>query len=181
MALTFCWVGVAQPSLLAFLLSQVKMFLGADPSVSVLTVSNMDSIGACQSPSELAVVAAEGSKGGPQLRAVNYIAQGIEQEFPHVVIDMLAYSYSTDATKTRPRPNVVVQVALNTDGAVPLTDPMNVNFTKQVASWNNVSDRMWLWGYQANFWSATPRQAEPLLYCIHGIGHTLHGPVLTAN
>ena len=85
------------------------------------------------------------------MRAVNYIAQGIELEYPHVVIDMLAYAYSTDATKTRPRDNVVVQVALNTDGAVPLTDPMNINFTKQIASWNAVSNRVWLWGYQANF------------------------------
>ena len=66
-----CW---SEPLLLDFLVSQVTMFLSADPSIGVLTISNMDSVGKCQSKAELAIVAAEGSEGGPQMRAANYIA-----------------------------------------------------------------------------------------------------------
>ena len=81
---------------------------------------------------------------------------------------MLAYAYSTNVTKTRPRANVVVQVALNTDGAVPVTDPMNRGFREQIASWNAVSDRTWLWGYQV---LQIDRTILPCVTALHNVVH----------
>ena len=87
-------------------------------------------------------------------RATNAFAVAIESEFPHVTMNFLAYSYCTQPVKTKARDNVAVQIAFNTDGAVPITDPINSNSSKLIAGWNAVSNRIHMWGYQANFCNA---------------------------
>ena len=67
----------------------------------------------CKRPAELAIVAEEGSDAGPILRAVNFVAAGIEAEFPQVAIDLLAYSFAQNPPrKTKARSNVIVRMAL---------------------------------------------------------------------
>ena len=109
-------------------------------------------------------------------RATNAFAAAIESEFPHVTMNFLAYSYCTQPVKTKARDNVAVQIAFNTDGAVPITDPINSNSSKLIADWNAVSNRIHMWGYQANFCNAimpNPRwgTVSPNLkyYYAHGI------------
>jgi hypothetical protein len=109
-------------------------------------------------------------------RATNAFAAAIESEFPHVTMNFLAYSYCTQPVKTKARDNVAVQIAFNTDGAVPITDPINSNSSKLIAGWNAVSNRIHMWGYQANFCNAimpNPRwgTVSPNLkyYYAHGI------------
>lgn len=122
-----CW---SSPSLQQFMLKQVMMFLRAKPDATVLSISNMDNANKCIRPDELAIVEEEGSDAAPILRAVNFIAAGIESEFPHVSIDLLAYSYATDApTKTHARQNVIVRMALGQNHAAPASDMTNKNFT----------------------------------------------------
>ena len=84
------------------MLKQVKLFLRASPDATVLSISNMDNANKCIRPAELAIVEEEDSDAGPILRAVNFIAAGIETEFPHVSIDLLAYSYMRQMRRRRP-------------------------------------------------------------------------------
>ena len=47
----------------------------------------------CQTETELAIVKAEGSPMGPMLRAINYIADKIKDEFPEVAVCTLACKF----------------------------------------------------------------------------------------
>ena len=144
-----CW---SAPGLQEYMLKQVMLFLRASPDATVLSISNMDNANKCIRPAELAIVEEEGSDAGPILRAVNFIAAGVEQEFAHVSIDLLAYSYATNApTKTKARPNVIVRMALGQNHAAPASDATNRNFTKVVSGWGKLSNRLYLWTYNANF------------------------------
>ena len=57
----------------------------------MLSISNMDNGNKCRTPSELAVVKEEGSDAGPILRAVNFIADGLIDQFPTVAIDLVRF------------------------------------------------------------------------------------------
>ena len=146
-----CW---SDPGLQQYLLAQARIFLRAEvnANATVLSISNMDNGNKCKRPAELAVVAEEGSDAGPILRAVNFIAEGIASEFPHVLIDLLAYSYAQFAPKkTMAKPNVIVRMALGQNNGAPASDDTNRNFTRIVQGWGVASRRLYLWSYDANF------------------------------
>lgn len=146
-----CW---SDPGLQQYLLAQVKLFLRAEvnANATVLSISNMDNGNKCKRPAELAVVAEEGSDAGPILRAANYIADGIAPEFPHVAIDLLAYSYAqSPPKKTKAKKNVIVRMALGQNHGAPASDATNKNFTSIVRGWSVTCQRLYLWSYDANF------------------------------
>ena len=105
----------------------------------------------CKRPAELAIVAEEGSDAGPILRAVNFVAAGIEAEFPQVAIDLLAYSFAQNPPrKTKARSNVIVRMALGQNKGAPASDATNANFSRIVRGWGEASQRLYLWSYDAN-------------------------------
>eukprot|EP01052_Picozoa_sp_SAG31_P057695 SAG31_NODE_17217_length_679_cov_0.729310_1_plen_82_part_01 len=79
----------------------------------------MDGTVYCQSPGELAVIAAEGgAPSGPMIRTINVVAAAIAKEFPGILIDTQAYESTQQAPNTT-RPHPIVQVKLI---------PINANF-----------------------------------------------------
>ena len=84
-----CW---SNASLVSFISQNVRSFLRAQPDASIISVSQNDNRDYCQSSAEMAIIKAEGSPMGPLLRAVNAVAAGIADEFPHVAVDTLAYN-----------------------------------------------------------------------------------------
>jgi hypothetical protein len=99
----------------------------------------------CDTPTERAVILAEGSPAGPLLRAINAIATAVEPLYPGAVIETLAYEYTVLPPKlTRPRPNVVVTFctagtsmgsSLVDAHALPLTDPLNSPMRDALKAW----------------------------------------------
>ncbi len=87
-----CW---SNASLVSFIESQVKSFLRSQPDATIISVSQNDNGHYCNSSAEREVMIAEGSPMGPLLRAVNQVADAISEEFPHVVVDTLAYQVSS--------------------------------------------------------------------------------------
>ena len=84
-----CW---SNRSLQEFLASSVKGFLRAQPAATLISVSQNDNSNLCETPEEQAVVTAEGGAAmGPMLRAINFIADSIKDEFPGVAVCTLAY------------------------------------------------------------------------------------------
>ena len=101
----------------------------------------------CNTSDEWDVIIQEGSPMGPLLRAVNQVADALAAEFPHVLVDTLAYQYSRPATKlTKPRKNVVIRLAnIECNFAQPLTHPSNEPFQKDMVDWAAISNRTYIW------------------------------------
>ena len=137
-----CW---SNASLQQFIIQNVKAQLASQPYATIVSVSQNDNEQFCQDPAELAVNQAEGTPGGALFRAVNVIAEALEGEFPHVLVDTLAYQWSLPAPKvTRPHKNVVIRICpLDTNLAQPITsiDNADVTFRTAFAGWAAISNR----------------------------------------
>ena len=145
-----CW---SETSLIAKLKQVVRDILSKDPDANIISVSQNDNGNYCKTESEMAIINAEGSPQGPMLRAINAIADDISQDYPHVAIDTLAYQYTRPAPKlTKPRPNVIIRLcSIECNFAVPLTDPSNAPFNKDMEAWAAISNRTYIWNYVTNF------------------------------
>ena len=83
------------------------------------SISQMDGTVYCESPGELAAIAAEGgAPSGPMIKTINIVAEAIAKEFPGILIDTQAYESTQQAPNTT-KPHPIVQVKLI---------PINANF-----------------------------------------------------
>ena len=90
----------------------------------------------CQTPTELAIVQAEGSPMGPLMRAINRIADAIASEFPDVAVGTLAYGGTITPPRTAARENVVIQLApIGAHYGRPFTDPSNKPLADLLTAW----------------------------------------------
>jgi hypothetical protein len=135
------------------IVAEVRRQLKEDPTVNILSVSQNDSFANCQCPECKASDEAEGSPAGTMLKMVNYVAEKIKDEFPHVAIDTLAYQYTRKAPKiTKPLPNVIVRLcSIECNFAEPLTGPSNKAFMDDIVAWGKICDRVYVWDYTTNF------------------------------
>ena len=145
-----CW---SNASLVAHLVEQSRAVLQAQPRASILSISQMDNALQCQSADERAINSEEDSPIGAMLRAVNTIAEALEDEFPHVIFDTLAYQWSQRAPKlTAPRANVVVRLCtINMDFGRPMAHPHNQEFDRDLGLWSSLTTNLHIWDYTANF------------------------------
>eukprot|EP01051_Picozoa_sp_SAG22_P002267 SAG22_NODE_100_length_20558_cov_10.189305_2_plen_201_part_00 len=145
-----CW---SNKSLVDYITTQVKGFLRQQPDANIISVSQNDNHNYCQSPEEMAIIDEEGSPMGPLLRAVNTVAEAIEDEFPHVAVDTLAYQYTRPAPNvTVPRKNVIIRLCgIECNFAAALTDPSNAPFQTDMDAWAAISNRTYVWDYVVNF------------------------------
>ena len=134
---------------MSYITERTKELLRQQPEASIISVSQEDNNYVCNSSSERAIIEEEGSPMGPLLRAVNAVAQGIEDEFPHVLVDTLAYGPSrTTPNTTLPRKNVVIRLCTsNSNFAVPMTDPSNMAFQEDMEAWARICNRTYIWNY----------------------------------
>ena len=144
-----CW---SNSSLQAFIIKNVKRMLTSQPDATIVSISQNDVPGVCQAPEELAIMAAEGTPGGPMFRAINNIAAALQDEYPNVAVDTLAYQQTMSAPKiTRPRHNVIIRLCADlARWDVPFSDPINP-FHSTVVSWGRISNRTYVWNYITNF------------------------------
>jgi hypothetical protein len=76
-----CWHNA---SLVQFVIANVQKLLRSSPNATIVTVAQEDNGKYCNDSEAQRIIVEEGTAGGPLLRAVNTIAQAIEQEFPQV-------------------------------------------------------------------------------------------------
>jgi hypothetical protein len=141
------------PELRAFVLDQVKRKLRANPTATIVSVSQNDCFNPCQCDRCRALVKEQGSESALVLDLANYVADGIKDEFPNVAVDTLAYQWSRHATHSmRPRPNVIVRLcSIECDFGQPLDAPKNAAFAKDVLDWSRLTNRLYVWDYVTNF------------------------------
>ena len=137
-------------------LEAVLRTLREKPETTIISISQNDTTNRCQCEGCLAIEAEEGSPSGLWIRFVNKIAVAIEDEFPNVVIDTLAYQHTQAAPKiTKPHPNVCIRLcSFKCHFTHPLTDPnceANKTFVKDLEDWSKICDRIYIWDYTTNY------------------------------
>jgi len=125
------------------------------PPPLVFSVSQNDWANPCQCESCQAIAKAEGSESGPLLDFVNFLADGIKDEYPEVFLDTLAYQYTQQAPKSlKCRDNVIVRLCdTQADMLKPLTAPENKAFCDHLATWGKVCRNLRVWDYAVTYGS----------------------------
>ena len=144
---------LTNPQLRDFVVARVREWLKESPEADIVSISQNDWHGACQCADCKAVDDREGSHAGTLLAFVNYVAEKIEPEFPHVAIDTLAYQYTRRPPKTiKPRPNVIVRLcSIECNFAEPLDHASNAAFARDIRDWARICDRLYVWDYTTDF------------------------------
>ncbi len=144
---------LSNPELRDFVVEQVRQWLKESPEARIVSVSQNDWHGACQCPQCKALDDAEGSHAGSLLAFVNYVAEKIEKDYPNVAIDTLAYQYTRQAPRTlKPRPNVIIRLcSIECNFGVPLSDPANESFARDIRDWAKICQRLYIWDYVTDF------------------------------
>ncbi|MBN2308730.1 MAG: DUF4838 domain-containing protein [Candidatus Hydrogenedentes bacterium] len=125
-----------------------------DPESGIISISQNDWHGQCQCAKCRAVEEEEGTASGPLIRFVNAVAEEIEREFPDVLVETLAYSYTREAPKlVKPRRNVVIRLcSIECSYSQPLaTGPQNETFRRDMENWSAVANQLYIWNYVTNF------------------------------
>ena len=137
----------------AELVKNLKDRLRQNPAATIASVSQNDWHGNCQCPQCAALDAEEGSPAGSLLRFVNAVAADIENDFPHVAIDTLAYQYTRKPPKiTKPRPNVIVRLcSIECSFSKSLAHERNQAFRDDIVGWSQICSRLYIWDYTTNF------------------------------
>ena len=147
---------LSDPAVLEKAKASVRRILENDPEVTIISVSQNDNFNYCKCEKCAAVDAEEGSHAGTLLRFVNAVAADIAEEYPHVVIDTLAYQYTRNVPSiTKPLPNVCIRLcSIECCFSHPLNDrtcPENDKFFNDILDWNKICDRIYIWDYVTDF------------------------------
>jgi hypothetical protein len=144
---------LSNPQLRDFVVQRVKQALRESPDARIISVSQNDCFNPCECANCKAVDDAEGSHSGSMIAFVNYVAEKIEQEFPNVAVDTLAYQYTRKPPATiRPRPNVIVRLcSIECNFREPLDNPANEKFAADIRGWEQQTDRLYIWDYVTDF------------------------------
>ncbi|MBP5256059.1 MAG: DUF4838 domain-containing protein [Clostridia bacterium] len=146
-------------------LENVRKEIRNDPKGSILSVSQADNSNHCGCEKCRALEEREGCDGATVFAFANRIAEAIEDEFPDVMIETMAYQFSLDPPKTiRPRKNVIIRViSLLSCFSHPLEDcsvefyEQRLNqknkhtFAENLRAWSGLCDKIHIWDYITNF------------------------------
>ena len=155
-------------------LKNLRARLEEDPTVNIVSVSQNDNNDYCKcencqaSDAYYSTSATDPTQGGPAgtlLAFVNRIAEELEDEYPDLVIDTLAYNYTQAPPKNIvPRENVCIRVcSIRVCFMHPMTvcpehkGPNGYQWTRtklfmnDFLNWGKICDRIYVWDYTTNF------------------------------
>lgn len=127
--------------------------VAGEPPPLVFSISQNDCLNPCQCDNCQTLARSEESECGPLLDLVNYLADGIQAEYPAVFLDTLAYQYTQKVPRhIRPRDNVIVRLCdTDSDPTRPITDPANTAFREHVTRWSEVARHLRIWDYAVTY------------------------------
>lgn len=134
----------------------VKERIRQHPGATMISVSQNDWHGYCECEKCRALDEQEGTHAGSLIHCINAIAEEVEQEFPHVLIETLAYQYTRVPPKhVRPRKNVVIRLCSIecsfTETLADGKDEANAAFRRDLEGWSRISPQLYIWDYVTNF------------------------------
>ncbi|MBR3218525.1 MAG: DUF4838 domain-containing protein, partial [Thermoguttaceae bacterium] len=129
--------------------------LDENPGTKIISVSQNDWGGWCQCPECQKLVDENGSQAGPLLEFVNDVAAAVEEKYPDVLVETLAYQDTRFApTKVKPRDNVLIRLcSIEYSFLTPLADggPRNGSFVDCIEHWSAIAKQLYIWDYVTNF------------------------------
>ena len=160
---------LTNPDVHKIVCGEIRKWLTEDPTLTIISVSQNDWSNPCECPECKKVDELTGSNAGTMIMFLNKVAETLEPEYPHVVFDTLAYSYTRKTPKgIKPRHNVCVRLCSieccyshpygQCDGmpdifAREVTDNVHSDqsFASDLREWAKICDRLYIWDYVTNF------------------------------
>jgi hypothetical protein len=144
------------PDVIKIVTAAVLDDLKAHPHTEIVSVSKNDSTGdqICYCERCRKIRTEEGSDIGCQLVLVNAVAEAVEKQYPHAIVDTLAYLETLPPPKhARPRANVAIRLCNDAVGAWshPFTPAEQCEIAKTMANWSSIHNRIYIWDYNVNF------------------------------
>ena len=148
-----CW---SNAELVDFVAEEVKRRLRSEPDSCIVGVSQNDWRNWCRCAKCAELTEREGSPAGPNIKFVNAVAEKVEKEFPHVLVETLAYMFTRRPPKTiRPRRNVAVCLcSFECSFSVPFAESKHENtvrFVNDVRGWGGICRNLFIYNYTVNF------------------------------
>ncbi|MBO7678839.1 MAG: DUF4838 domain-containing protein, partial [Thermoguttaceae bacterium] len=128
--------------------------LRKNPEIKVISIAHNDNNRWCECPECRKLVEENGSQAGPLLDFLNPAAQRIEEEFPDVVIETLAYRRTRCAPKViRPRDNIRIRFCtIEGSYLTPFSQGTpNQSIADDLKNWRAISKQLTVWDYVTNF------------------------------
>ncbi|HTL18555.1 MAG TPA: DUF4838 domain-containing protein [Patescibacteria group bacterium] len=147
---------LSNPEVLKLAIAKVRQWIQEHPEATIISVSQNDTGNWCQCDACKTLDDQEGSPSASLIRFVNAVAADIEQDYPQIKIDTLAYQYTRKPPKTlRPRHNVIIRLcSIECCFAHPLAScdsAENRRFREDIVAWGPVAPKLYIWDYTPNF------------------------------
>ena len=115
----------------------------------IYSISAMEDTKQCRCETCRALMEREGTFAAPLIDFINYMADGIRDQHPNVLLETLAYQYSFVPPETmKVADNVIVRCAhLNRHFFEPITSPHNKAGETCWRGWRKIAKHLALWGY----------------------------------
>ena len=127
------------------------------PPPRIYDLSHNDCLGYCLCPGCKAVLDREGAYSGVLIDFINEIARGIRDEYPEVLIQTFAYTFTLEPPRhIKPEDNVLIQVCDLGSEWYPITrsenlrsvlHPDNQYFQDTVNTWSGIAKNVAVWDY----------------------------------
>lgn len=166
---------LTNPDVRRLVLENLRKFIAKDRAEAaqngsrpprVYDISQNDVTEHCQCASCQAIVASEGGESGPMIDFINAIAEGIEKDYPDVLVQTFAYVLTEKPPKTlKPRQNVMIRwcdVYSLVDLVRPLSHPSNSKNYHEILGWGKIATHVAVWDY----WITYGLYDFPTPYCM---------------
>ena len=146
---------LSNPDILPIAIEAVRKNLLEHPEAEIISISQNDWRLDCQCPECRRINEQDGASSGTLIRFVNAIAEALEDEFPNVTFDTLAYHHTRSACTVKPRHNVCVRLCsiecCFAHSFEECTEPENVKFVKDIRDWHKTGAQLYIWDYTTCF------------------------------
>ena len=117
----------------------------------IFDVSPGDSPHMCECEACQAAIKKYGGKNsGLLLDFTNYLADGVKNEYPDVMIETLAYLSTEDVpVGIVPRDNVIITLC-DTRSNITVPIPVDGYFAQRLSAWSKIANKLYVWDYHIN-------------------------------
>ena len=139
------------------LIKNVLETLRKNPGAKMIDVSQNDYVGFsegfCTCKKCKAIDDAEESHAGTLVFMLNKVAEAVEKEFPDVLVESLAYTYSRKPPKTiKLRDNVLIRLCtIECSFIQPFDGQQNQSFVADMEGWRKLAKYLFIWDYTTNY------------------------------
>ena len=147
---------LTDPEIYATVLANVRKELEKNPDINIFSISQTDVEMWCKCPNCSKIAEEEGSISGVWVRFLNKIAEDLEEDYPNLTIDTLAYKHTQTAPKiTKPHKNVCIRLcSITCCFTHAINDPnctRNKKFCEDLIAWGKICDNIHIWDYTTDF------------------------------